>query len=175
LSGLAVLVVGLVVVPAGVRDSSVWYRDAGGDMKGGLAPDIRYVRGTDRAGRISFRVVFAKAPPLTVSTEEAFTDTLVVTIWTTGKNTARQPDYWLGVRGHDPADVVLVDARTKSRARVAPAVVSKKTVILSIDAHRLGDPRAMRFSVAASREMRNGTGGGADLAPDKGASMRWVR
>lgn len=173
--GLAVLAAGLVVVPAALSDSSVWYRDGPGDVKGGPGPDIRFVRATDRAGRISFRVVFAKAPPLGVSTKQGFTDMLIVTIWTTGKTGARQPHYWLGVHGVDLTRVTLVNALTKRSVRLGPAVVSDKTVILSLDAHRIGDPRMIKFSVAAGREMNRGTGGGGDLAPDKGTSPLWVR
>lgn len=165
----------LVVVPVAVSDSSVWYRDAAGDVNGGPGPDIRFVRGTDQAGRISFRVAFGKAPPLAVSTKQGFTDMLIVTIWTTEKTGAKQPHYWLGVHGADMAHVSLVNALTRRSVRVQPAVVSGKTVILSLDARRIGDPRVLRFSVAAGREMNEGEGGGDDLAPDKGTSPLWVR
>ncbi len=174
-SGGTQVVAALVAVPAAVSDSSIWYRDAAGDVKGGPGPDIRFVRGTDRAGRISFRVVFAKAPPLAVSTKQGFTDMLIVTIWTTGKTGAKQPHYWLGVHGADLTRVSLVNALTKGSARLGPAVVRDKTVVLSLDARRIGDPRVMRFSVAAGREMNKGAGGGGDLAPDKGTSPLWVR
>jgi hypothetical protein len=172
---LALLAAALIVVPVAVSDSSVWYRDAAGDVTGGPGPDIRFVRGTDRAGRISFRVAFAKAPPLAVSAKQGFTDMVIVTVWTTGKTGPREPHYWLGVHGADLKRVSLVNALTKSSVRLGPAVVSRKTVILTFDASRIGDPRAIRFSVAAGREMNEGAGGGGDLAPDNGASPLWVR
>lgn len=173
--GLAVLAAGFVAVPTALSDSSIWYRDGRGDVRGGPGPDITFVRATDRAGRITFRVVFAKAPPLAVSTKQGFTDMLIVTIWTSAKTGARQPHYWLGVHGADLRHVILVNALTKRSVRLPEAVVSHKTVILSLDPHRIGDPRTIRFSVAAGREMSKGTGGGGDLAPDKGTSPLWVR
>ena len=173
--GSAVLAAGLVVVPAALSDSSVWYRDGAGDVKGGPGPDIRFVRATDRADQISFRVVFAKAPPLAVSTGRGFTDMLIIAIWTTRKAGAEQPHYWLGVHGVDLTRVTLVDALTKRSVRLRPAVVSDKTVILTLDARRIGNPRTIRLSVAAGREMNKGTGGGGDLAPDRGTSPLWVR
>jgi hypothetical protein len=172
---LAVLAAGLVVAPTAVSDSSVSYRDAGGDVKGGAGPDIRFVGATDRAGRISFRIAFAKAPPLAVSAKQRFTDMLIVTIWTTRKTGARQPHYWLGVHAADLTHVSLVNALTKRMVRVGPAAVSGKTVTLSFHARRIGDPRFIRFSVGAGRELNDGTGGGGDLAPDKGTSPLWVR
>jgi hypothetical protein len=173
--GIAALAVALVAVPAAVSDSSVWYRDAAGDVRGGPGPDIRFVRATDRGGRISLRVVFAKSPPLAVSTKRGFTDMLIVTIWTTGKTGPRQPHYWLGVHAADLTGVALVNALKRSSVRLGPAVVSGKTVTLSLDADRIGDPRVIRFSVAAGREMNEGRGGGGDLAPDHGTSLLWVR
>lgn len=172
--GIAALLAALVVVPGAASDSGVWYRDAAGDVRGGQGPDIRFVRATDRAGRISFNVVFAKAPPLAVSTKQGFTDMLLVTIWT-GKTGAAQPHYWLGVHGADPTRVSLVNALTRSSVRLGPAVISGKTVTLSLDADRIGDPRMIRFSVAAGRETNERTGGGGDFAPDKGTSPLWVR
>ena len=179
------LTVGLIVaagaagaalaVPATVSDSSVWYRDGAGDVLGGPGPDIRFVRGTDRAGRISFRVVFAKAPPLAVSKKQGFTDMLIVAIWTSRKAVADRPQYWLGVHGADLRRVSLVNARTRRSVRLGPALVRDKTVTLSVDARRIGDPRVMRFSVAAGRERNEGAGGGGDLAPDRGTSPLWVR
>jgi len=69
----------------------------------------------------------------------------------------------------------LAQVQTKRSVRLPEAVVSHKAVILSLDPHRIGDPRTIRFSVAAGREMNKGTGGGGDLAPDKGTSPLWVR
>lgn len=172
---LAVLAAGLAIVPTALADSSVWYRDPRGDVKGGPGPDVTFVRATDRAGRISFRVVFTKAPPLSASAEQGFTDMLIVMIWTTARIRANQPNYWLVVHGADLGRVTLVNGLTKRKVRLGPAAVSKKTVILSLDADRIGDPRTVRFSVGAGREMNEGTGGGGDSAPDRGTSPLWVR
>ena len=172
---LTLLAAALVVCPVAESYSSVWYRDAAGDVKGGPGPDIRFVRGTDQACRISFSVGFAKAPPLAVSTRQGFTDMLIVTVWTTGKTGPCEPHYWLGVHGADLKRVSLVNALTKSSVRLGPAVVSRKTVTFTLDASRIGDPRTIRFSVAAGREINEGAGGGGDLAPDKGTSPLWVR
>ncbi len=172
--GLAVVLGGLVVVPIAASDSSLSYRDPAGDVKGGPGPDIRSVSALDRAGRISFRIGFVKAPPLAVSTKQGFTDMLLVTIWTTGKIGSKQPHYWLGVHGADLTHVALVNAVKKSTVLLGPAVVSGKSVTLSLDSRRIGNPKTIRFSVVAGREMNKGPGGGGDSAPDKGTWL-WVR
>jgi hypothetical protein len=169
---VAAAVAGLVLVPAGVSggipDRVVSYHDRVGDVRGGPGPDIATVSGWERDGRVSFRVTFTRTPPLAFSTTQRFTDMLLVSIWTSGNT--KQPRYWLGVHGVDLKRVGLVDAVTRKIAWLGPAVVSGKSVTLSVDARRIGKPRTIRFSVAAGRERSEGTGtrGGGDYAPDKG-------
>jgi hypothetical protein len=93
---------------------------------------------------------------------------LLVTIWTAGKTGPKQPHYWLGVHGADLKRVPLVDALSRKMVWLGPSVVLGKSVTLTVNTRQIGNPRMIKFSVAAGREMNEGTGGGSDFAPDKG-------
>jgi hypothetical protein len=164
------VVAGAVFVPPALSDGAVVVRDARGDVKGGPGPDIVAASAREHAGRISFHAVFTTSPPLIVSTKQGFTDMLLVSIWTSDRVT-RRPDYWLGVHAVDLERVVLVNAQTRKMISLRPAVVSRRSVTLTVAEYKIGNPSVIRFSVAAGRETNAESGGGGDLAPDHGASM----
>ncbi len=166
------LVLAAAVVSGAAASGTVRHRDAVGDVKGGSGPDITAVTALEQAGRIAFRVEFAKAPPLTFSKPRGYTDMLIIGISTTDKTSPKQANWFLGVHGADLKRVSLVRAGRTGVVRVAPAVVSGRILTLSLDPRRIGNPKAIRFSVAAGREMQ--AGGGEDYAPDSG-TWRWVR
>jgi hypothetical protein len=173
-SWVAAAVAALVIVPAALS-GAISYRDSAGDVKGGPGPDIRSVSAVAQKGRLSFRITFAKAPPLMYSTKRGFTDMLLVTVWTTRSTSTKAPHYWLGVHGADLKHVPLVNALTKKMVWLEPSVVLGKSVTLSVNASQVGNPRMIKFSVAAGREMNEGAGGGSDVAPDKGTLSLLVR
>ena len=176
--GTAAVVVGLVVVPAAFSDSSVWFRDAEGDIKPGAAPDFSYrgpditfVRGTERSGRITFKVAFADAPPLPVSERDQSHEWVRISIWPTGKVGKKQPlyDVWA-----DRSNVSVINVR-RPKAReiyLSPLIISGKTVTFSVPTRLIGNPKRIRFSATAHHEGK--VDGGWDYAPDKGTSPLWV-
>lgn len=172
--GLAALVVGLAIFAAGSSAGGVSHRDAATDVKGGPGPDITAVTAYERAGQLRFRIEFEKAPPLAFGTKPGFTDMLIVTISTTGKIDPRRANYYLGVHGAALKRVMLVRLPQRHAVLLGPALVSGRSLTLSLSPRRIGDAESIRFSVAAGREMNEGAGGGEDHAPNRGTWL-WAR
>jgi hypothetical protein len=177
----ALLFTVLVVCAAGLAAQS--YPDRTGDVKGGAGPDIGSVTISHSASTITFRIRFAAAPPLRVSTRGGWVDMLLLGIdvppygplpvspggeW-------RGADFALGAHGPSKTGLLVRLAHARSHVVVRfPIATSGRTLSFSIPRSALGYPARFAFTVAAAREGENETtGGGVDVAPERG-TYRYV-
>lgn len=171
----AVPLVALFVV-CGVAGAARSYLDPPGDVHGGGGPDITSVRLSSTASRITFRIRFARAPPLRVSTEEKWIDMLLIGIDVPPLGAPpvapggdwRGADFALGAHGASKAGQVVRLGRRSPRVATFEIRTVGSTLTFSVARRALGNPRWFAFVVAAGRETESAAGGGADLAPDRG-------
>lgn len=175
----ALLVVGLLLL-AGIALAAKSYPDRPGDVTGGSGPDMRSITISNTATTITFRIRFAKAPPLRVSTQERWIDMLLIGIDVPplGPRPVTPGGEWLGANfalgTHGPAKTGQLvrlgnDASTGSRRVATFKIVTRgSTLTFSITRRALGSPSWFTFNVAAARERQESTGGGIDLAPARG-------
>jgi hypothetical protein len=171
------LLTGLLVI-CGVAFAAKSYPDRAGDVKGGHGPDIVSVRLSNSAGTISFRIRFANAPPLRLSTRDHWVDMLLIGIDVPplGPRPVRPGGEWpganfaLGTHGPSKAgQLVRLGRRGSTLVTTFKIVTSGRTLRFSIPRHALGNPRWFTFNAAAAREAESEkTGGGLDLAPEHG-------
>lgn len=181
LRGLSLLAVFFTV--CGVASAATSYPERVGDVGRG-GPDIASIRVSNTKATVAFRVRFARAPPLRVSTREGWVDMLLIGIDVPplGPRPAIAGGPWPGANfalgTHGPS-------KTGSMVRLAQGVPAKPrlvarfkivssgpTLTFSIPRRALGDPAQFTFSVAAAREMENeAAGGGTDVAPARGTFL----
>lgn len=160
--------------------------DPAGDVKGGAGPDLTAIDISHTATTVTFRVRFAKAPPLRTSTEEQWTDMLLIAIDVPPRSLRRTAhgwlgsDFYLGMHGAEPVAVLVRAPKSPSeQGRMLgrqPAAVSGRTISITVNRRRLGDPDWVEVAVAAGREASSPTaGGGSDEAPARDAFHHQLR
>jgi hypothetical protein len=182
----ALLCACLFAVAPGALGSAVaatGYSDRVGDVKGGAGPDIVAVHLSNTATKVTFRVRFAKAPPLRASAPKGWADMLLIAIDVPplGPRPLSPGGEWpgadfaLGTHGPSPTGMMvrLGDKRSRlvSRFKIDR---SGSTLTFSIPRRPLGSAASFTFLVAAARETENeATGGGTDFSPGNG-TFRYV-
>ena len=173
LTGL-LLVTSLVICGAAI--AATVYPDRAGDAK--RAPDVTWVRLSNTASAITFRVRFAGAPPLRVDARGRWVDMLLIGIDVPplGPRPAAPGGEWPGANfalgTHGPSRVgQLVELRAGRSTRVTTfrIDVSGRMLTFSIPRRALGSPRWFTFSLAAAREGTREVSGGVDFVPQRGS------
>lgn len=174
LVGAVALAVPFLIAGAALAARS--YRDGLGDVRGGSGPDIAALSVSNTATAVTFRVRFAHAPPLRVSTRERWVDMLLVGIDVPplGPRPVAPGGEWPGadfaLGTHGPAKTGLAVRLGRQGDRVASfgIVTVGRTMTFSVPRRALGNPKWFAFSVAAARESeRQSVHGGVDLLPDR--------
>jgi len=151
------------------------YRDRAGDAKG--APDVTWIRLSNTASAITFRVRFASAPPLRLDRREGWVDMLLIGIDVPplGPRPRAPGGEWPGadfaLGTHGPSRVgQLVQLAKKRAAPVTTFTIEAggRTLNFSIPRRALGSPRWFTFSLAAAREGTAEKSGGVDVVPQRG-------
>jgi len=173
---LGALVVFLAI--CGVALAARSYSDSVGDVKGGRGPDIVSATLSNTVSAITFRVRFATAPPLRVSTREKWVDMLLIGIDvppigpSPSKPGGEWPgaDYALGTHGPSRTGQLVRLGKNQSGPPLRFTLVTRgRTLVFSIPRRALGNPSWFRFSIAAAREGESeAAGGGVDVAPGRG-------
>jgi hypothetical protein len=172
----------LLVVAAicGVALAARSYPDSVGDVKRGAGPDITSVRLSNTASKLTFRVRFASAPPLRLSTREKWVDMLLIGIDVPplGPRPMMPGGEWLGadyaLGTHGPSTIGQL---VRLGNQVAPpirftVVTSGRDLVLSVPRRSLGNPLWFRFNVVAAREGESqDADGGFDVAPQRGTFL----
>jgi hypothetical protein len=165
---------------AAASPAATTFRDRTGDVEGGGGPDIVAVTVSSTATAVTFRVRFAKAPPLQTSTREQWIDMLLlgIDVPPLGPKPTRSGwrgvDYMLGAHGSQKTITVVKATRSAkgagfTRLGSVPLVTSGATLSFSILRSRLGSPASLDFTLAAGRETATPEqGGGSDYAPQSG-------
>jgi hypothetical protein len=150
-----------LVLLAGAAPAARSYSDRLGDVEGGAGPDIVSVVLSHTKTTLTFRVAFAHAPPLRVSVREKWVDMLLIGIDVpparAAPDRARRRVARRGLRprhARPVADRQAREAGDDGRGEVAPGAQVRD--------------RHPPFTVAAARQTEQATGGGVDLAPDRG-------
>jgi hypothetical protein len=175
LAGAAALAVPVLL--AGAAFAARSYPDRVGDVAGGSGPDIASLRVANTARAITFRLRFAKAPPLRVGTRGRWVDMLLVAVdvpplgprpvapggeW-------RGADFALGTHGPSKTGVVVRLGEKGGRVASFEIRTVGTTMTFSVPRRALGGPAWFAFSVAAARETEQAsTHGGVDVLPDRG-------
>ena len=177
----AVLLVLALSVGVAAALAETTFVDPVGDVKGGAGPDITSISVSHTPAAVTFRLRFAKAPPLGVSASKRWVDMLIVGIDVPPRGLQRGSygwtgmDYYVGLHGTQNTALLVKPGTAKTprstllaRYRVA---VKGRTLSFSVSRHKLGNPAWFDFVVAAGREMsdQSAAGGGADEAPARGA------
>jgi hypothetical protein len=157
------------------------YPDRVGDVTGGSGPDLTSITLSNTETKITFRVRFARTPPLRVSAREKWVDMLLIGIDVPplGPRPVKPGGEWTGANfalgTHGPSKTGQVvrlgeGIPTSSRRVAAFKIVTRgATLTFSIPRRVLGSPAWFTFTVAAARESENdAAGGGGDLAPVHG-------
>lgn len=181
--GALVLVVLALIVGVTAAVAATTFPDPVGDVKGGAGPDVTSVTVSNTATMVTFKIRFAKAPPLRVNTTERWIDMLLVGIDVPPRGLRPSPsgewrgvDYAVGTHGPQQTGIMTkatgVTTQTSGWTVVTrfKVVTSGRTLSFSIARRQLGNPAWFDFAVAAGREMgeEGATGGGADSAPSHG-------
>jgi hypothetical protein len=157
------------------------YVDRVGDVKGGAGPDIASVHVSNTASKVTFRIRFAKAPPLRVGTVKPWVDMLLVGIDVPplGPRPSAPGGEWPGANfalgTHGPSHTGMMvklgadvpeQSRQVTRFKIGQ---SGSTLTFSIPRRVLGGPTWFTFTVAAARETEDAAvRGGNDFAPNSG-------
>jgi hypothetical protein len=162
------------VVGAGAATRPKTFRDPAGDVNGGPGPDVVAVTVSHTATAVTFRVRFASAPPLRMSTRQQWVDMLLVGIDVPPLGPAPTATGWLGVNyyfGLHAVDPVARFRKMGSQATPArlPTVIRGATATVTVPRAKLGSPRWFAFNVAAGRETDVEGQGGGDMAPAQGS------
>jgi len=175
---LGVSLAAVLVLGCGVAFAAQTYPDRTGDVKGGRGADITSIAVSNTRTAVTFRVRFAKAPPLRLSTREGWVDMLLigVDVPPLGLPPAipggewRGANFYLGTHGPSKTGLMVRLAQGESRRLADFKIVTVgSTLTFSIPRRALGNPAFFTFTVAAAREMaKDATGGGVDIAPARG-------
>ena len=178
LKSIFVLLTLALVAGAAAAAAETSFPDPVGDTRGGPGPDITSVSLSRTSSTVTFRVRFAKAPPLGMSVKEQLVDMLVIGVDVPPRGLKRGPqgwmgaDYYAGLHGTQTTAIVVKSSPTKPSQKVVarPNVkVVGRTVSFSISRAALGRPNWIEFVVAAGREASDqASGGGSDEAPSRG-------
>lgn len=155
------------------------FPDPLGDVRGGAGPDLASVSVSHTATTVTFRLRFAKAPPLGASVREKWVEMLIVGIDVPPRGLRRTArgwtglDYYVGMHGVDTTAVLVraspappTGSTPVARLRVA---VSGRTLGFTLRRSSIGNPAWLEFVVAAGRETSDpAAGGGSDEAPGRG-------
>jgi hypothetical protein len=171
---LVLLLGGGAVVSLGTAS----FRDPVGDVKGGAGPDLAAISVSHTTKTITFRLRFAKAPPLGANAGK-WVDVLLIGIDVpprgpkSGPHGWTSPDYYAGLHGTDKTAVLLKTPTTQSgqgKVLARPkVVVAGRTLGFTISRSALGDPPWFEFAVAVGRETASqAPKGGTDEAPAHG-------
>ena len=154
------------------------YPDRVGDVKGGTGPDIASVTLSNTKTNVTFRVRFAKAPPLRVNEREGWIDMLLIGIDVpplgprpiVSGGEWRGANFVMGTHGLSKTGLLVQLGQGESRqAARFKIVTSGSTLTFSIQRRTLGNPAWFTFQVAAAREVANEQQGqAADFAPPRG-------
>jgi hypothetical protein len=174
--GVSLFVVLFLICGAAFAAKS--YPDPVGDVKGGPGPDIASVAVSNTKTNVTFRVRFAKAPPLRVNEREGWIDMLLigVDVPPLGPRPIVPGGEWRGANfamgTHGPSKTGLLVRLGKGESRQVARfkiVTSGSTLTFSVPRRALGNPAWFVFTVAAAREMaKEEQGGGVDFAPARG-------
>ncbi len=179
LLGASVLAVPLLI--CGVAFAAHSYLDRVGDVKGGRGPDIASIAVSNTKTAVTFRIRFANAPPLRISTREGWADMLLigVDVPPLGPRPSIAGGPWLGANfalgTHGPSNtgqiVRLGEGIPAGLRHVASfkILTGGSTLTFSVPRRAFGSPAWFTFTVAAARETeKEATGGGVDVAPNHG-------
>jgi hypothetical protein len=179
LLGACVLV--LLAASSGGASAARGYPDRAGDVTGGAGPDMTSVNVSNTATVVTFRVRFARQPPLGVSTSKGWADMLLIALDVPpfGPRPVAPGGEWAGANfafgTHGPSKtglmVKLGAGFPQASRKVATFTITTtgSTLVFSIPRRPLGKAASFTFMVAAAREMLNGpSGGGIDVAPANG-------
>ena len=153
------------------------YPDPVGDVKGGAGSDIAAVSVSHTARTVTFRVRFAKAPPLGASARQRWVDMLLIGIDVPPLGEApRAPggewpgvNFALGTHGPSRVGQLVELARNRSTQVTTFAIdASGRTLRFSIPRRALGNPSWFVFSLATALEGTREVEGGVDVVPDRG-------
>ncbi|HEX7581621.1 MAG TPA: hypothetical protein VF321_00920 [Gaiellaceae bacterium] len=182
-SAFGVFVFAALLLVCGTAFAAKSYPDRVGDVTGGSGPDLTSITlsNTKTKTKITFRIRFARTPPLRVSAREKWVDMLLIGIDVPplGPRPVKPGDEWTGANfalgTHGPSKTGQVvqlgeGIPTSSRRVAAFKIVTRgATLTFSIPRRVLGSPAWFTFTVAAARESENdAAGGGVDLAPAHG-------
>ena len=163
----------------GVATGAKGFTDPRGDVRHGNGPDIVALSLATTKAAVTFRIRFATAPPLRVSTGEKWVDMLLIGIDTPPLGPRPIPDgewrgadFALGSHGPSKTGVLVKLAMPPGGQRQIarfPITVQGATLTFSVPRRALGNPAWFRFMVAAAREGNaESAGGGYDMAPGSG-------
>jgi hypothetical protein len=177
----AVLAVILAIAGAtAALAAAATFPDPVGDVEGGAGPDLTSVSVANTRTVVTFRVRFAKAPPLRVSASGRWIDMLLIGIDVPPRGLRpgiygwSGADYAAGLHGTEKTGVMVKapSAKAPNWTKVATFKVDThgRTVSLSISRRKLGNPSAFDFVVTVGREVldENAAEGGADSSPSRG-------
>jgi hypothetical protein len=178
---LAAPLLAVSLLICGIAFAAHSYPDRMGDVKGGRGPDIASIAVSNTKTVVTFRVHFATAPPLRLSTHEGWADMLLigVDVPPLGPRPSIPGGPWLGANfalgTHGPSktgQMVRLGEGIPARLRVVASfriVTSGSTLTFSVPRSALGSPAWFTFAAAAAREMnKEAAGGGVDVAPNRG-------
>jgi hypothetical protein len=146
----------------------VTFPDPGGDAKG-PGPDLTSITVSNTTTVVTFRVAFAKAPPLQASAAKRWIDMLLIGIDVPPRGQRPTANGWKGVDyvvgAHGP-DGPIVFRRMKfpgaGPPKRFPRLTNGSTLTFSVLRAQLGDPPSFDFIVSAGRERSTGGGTGGD-------------
>ena len=168
----------LLLAVCGVALAAKTFTDPVGDVRGGAGPDVVAVTLSNTASTLTFRVRFASAPPLRLSTRGKWVDMLLIGIDvpplgpppTRPGGEWRGADFALGTHGPSKTGLLVRLGKNRSARPIRFRIVTRgRTLSFSIPRRALGSPRWFAFNVAAAREGESeASGGGFDVAPGHG-------
>ena len=166
-------VAGSLLAGAGAASSATTYPDIRGDLLGRTGPDIVSVTASHTAAAVTFRVTFAKAPPLRANAAQRWLDVLALALDVPPKGPAptsagwNGADYSAGALGSQKTGSLSKAPRWTTVARFAVRAAGR-TLTFAIPRSRIGNPAWFDFVVAAGR-----SGTVSDSAPNGGGTFRY--
>lgn len=151
------------------------------DVRGdaGTGPDVTAVSVSSTRGAVTFRIRFAVAPPLRVSTSGGWADMLLVGIDTPPFRATVRPgrewrgiDYALGTHGPAATGMVVrlgnADGALNDLVARIPVTTRGTELTMVVPRTAFGPTRQLAYTVVAAREGAPGEEGTPDLVPERG-------